>query len=343
MPKRRLSAFLLLLTTSVLALQPGALRAEIAVVEMLNGERIVLKTPLSPNPAEGRQFVLLAQPLNLSETPRLIRVADVASIERAKYIEANNLLNNPCAWEWQFTLRGEARPFRVNQPFLLEMPAPWPTLSDTLVKDLQLRGATRKDALAYDSRFIPMRCMERSNFEASGLPVTVIDPVTGEPSPKQLNLLRLRTLAFAPDTALQDELTKAREAKIRSLPDLRGSVAALPPPRTAAPTATLDTEVKRDVAGLRIVQGPVGPGFYSKVRIVSSTVGVDAYATTTIVDSVIEAPVCVRSTGQHLLVRNNVLKCGLCVEFTGGPLIDNTLSNNRCIGRGTNRPEVFGW
>jgi hypothetical protein len=92
-----------------------------------------------------------------------------------------------------------------------------------------------------------------------------------------------------------------------------------------------------------LVHGPVGSGVYSRVHIVSKSVGVYAILPTTIVDSVIEAPVCVSTSGQNLTLRGNVLNCALCVEFTEGFLGNNTISENTCTGRGSNRPDVLGW
>jgi hypothetical protein len=82
---------------------------------------------------------------------------------------------------------------------------------------------------------------------------------------------------------------------------------------------------------------------YSGVRIVSKSVGVYAILPTTIVDSVIEAPVCVSSSGRNLTLRGNVLDCALCIEFTEGFLDNNNIGDNHCTGRGSNRPDVVGW
>lgn len=93
---------------------------------------------------------------------------------------------------------------------------------------------------------------------------------------------------------------------------------------------------------IRYLKGPVGNGVYINVVIESDTVGVLG-DTVTLIDSTVRAPVCVRTAGQGVTIRNNTLDCGLCVEFTSPVLIKNTLIGNRCSGRGTNRPDVFGW
>jgi hypothetical protein len=104
-----------------------------------------------------------------------------------------------------------------------------------------------------------------------------------------------------------------------------------------------ESEAPLDASGRMILQGPVGSGIYSQVHIVSKSVGVFAVLPTTIVDSVIEAPVCVSTSGRNLTLRGNVLDCALCVEFTEGFVANNTIADNTCTGRGTNRPDVLGW
>ena len=98
-----------------------------------------------------------------------------------------------------------------------------------------------------------------------------------------------------------------------------------------------------DSEGRKIINGPVFGDYYSNVHIISDSVGVYAQGSVTIRNSVIEAKTCVKSAGIGLNLQNNTLICGLCVEFTGSMLMDNTLSNNNCSGRGTNRPDQFGW
>jgi hypothetical protein len=113
-------------------------------------------------------------------------------------------------------------------------------------------------------------------------------------------------------------------------------------PIANSPLAADENDAK-DTAGRKILKGPVSGGFYSNVHIISDSVGVLAYGPTTIMNSVIEAPTCVKSGGHGLSLQSNELNCNLCVEFTGSVLIDNQLISNRCSGRGTNRPDVFGW
>jgi hypothetical protein len=98
----------------------------------------------------------------------------------------------------------------------------------------------------------------------------------------------------------------------------------------------------RDAAGRKILRGPVGDGIYQDVRIVSDSVGI-AGRVIVVRTVVIEAPVCIRTPGQGVYVADSLLNCSLCIEFTDSVLINNTLMNNRCSGRGTNRPDVFGW
>ena len=101
-------------------------------------------------------------------------------------------------------------------------------------------------------------------------------------------------------------------------------------------------EKLRDNMGREIVRGPVGSGYYNNVHIISDSVGIQGYSVM-VTNSVIEAPVCIRTGGQGATVSNNILMCNLCIEFTDNTLINNTLSNNQCSGQGTNRPDVFGW
>lgn len=99
---------------------------------------------------------------------------------------------------------------------------------------------------------------------------------------------------------------------------------------------------KTDRLGLPIVQGPLMGGYYDGVHIVSDSIGVIANGPTTISNSVIEAPVCVQSSGNGLRLSNNTLICELCVEFVGRALYQNILMYNQCSGRLTNRPDQFG-
>jgi hypothetical protein len=125
-------------------------------------------------------------------------------------------------------------------------------------------------------------------------------------------------------------------------------------------------EKPRDNMGRELIRGPVGSGYYNNVHIISDSVGIQGYSVTatnsviealslkpidhmtrqqsvTVTNSVIEAPVCIRTGGQGATISNNILICDLCIEFTDKVLINNTLTNNQCAGRGTNRPDVFGW
>lgn len=100
---------------------------------------------------------------------------------------------------------------------------------------------------------------------------------------------------------------------------------------------------QRDTAALPTLRGPLPSGQYHGVRIVSDSVGVIAIHATTIVNSVIEAPVCVLSSGHELTLRGNLLNCELCVEFTEGLLLNLQIADNQCNGRGTNRPDILRW
>lgn len=101
-------------------------------------------------------------------------------------------------------------------------------------------------------------------------------------------------------------------------------------------------EKQRDDMGREVIRGPVGSGYYDNVRIISDSVGIQGDSVT-VTNSVIEAPVCVRTSGLGTTLRNNILMCNLCIEFTDSVLINNTLIDNHCSGQGTNRPDVFGW
>ena len=98
----------------------------------------------------------------------------------------------------------------------------------------------------------------------------------------------------------------------------------------------------RDSMGKKMIRGPVGAGHYDNVHIISDSVGVQGLVVT-VTNSVIEAPVCIRTGGQDAQIINNILVCNLCIEFTESVLLGNVLMDNRCSGRGTNRPDVFGW
>ncbi len=97
-----------------------------------------------------------------------------------------------------------------------------------------------------------------------------------------------------------------------------------------------------DRAGLKLIRGPVYGGFYDRVHIVSNSVGVNSY-TATVTNSVIEAPICISTSGIDSFISNNTLNCNLCIEFTGTIILNNSLTSNNCSGTGTNRPDIFGW
>lgn len=119
-------------------------------------------------------------------------------------------------------------------------------------------------------------------------------------------------------------------------------LALLAPPFAVGQQQNRPNDKPRDEMGREIIKGPVGSGYYNNVHIISDSVGIQGYSVM-VTNSVIEAPVCIRTGGQGATVSNNVLMCSLCIEFTDRALIKNTLTNNRCSGRGTNRPDVFGW
>lgn len=93
-----------------------------------------------------------------------------------------------------------------------------------------------------------------------------------------------------------------------------------------------------DNMGREIIRGPVGGGYYNNVHIISDSVGIEG-SSVTVTNSVIEAPVCIRTGGMGASVSGNTLSCRLCIEFTGSLLMDNTLINNSCAGQLTNRPD----
>lgn len=92
-----------------------------------------------------------------------------------------------------------------------------------------------------------------------------------------------------------------------------------------------------DNAGRQIIYGPVRERHLSNVHIISNSYGVVAMDGAVITDSVIEAPVCVQSSGLGLTLKRNDLNCQLGVEFTGSILMNNTLDSNRFSGRLSNR------
>ncbi len=97
-----------------------------------------------------------------------------------------------------------------------------------------------------------------------------------------------------------------------------------------------------DNAGRRIIRGPVYGGYYARVHIISNSVGIDNDSVS-VTNSVIEAPICIRTSGIASSISDNILNCNLCVEFTGTIIMNNSLSGNKCSGKGTNRPDIFDW
>lgn len=106
-------------------------------------------------------------------------------------------------------------------------------------------------------------------------------------------------------------------------------------------TSFSEDKARTDDMGREIIEGPVSGGFYNNVHIISDSVGIDSYSDVTVTNSVIEADICIKTPGRGATIRNNTLKCGVCVEFTGNTIVNNTLINNRCSGRMTNRSDAF--
>lgn len=322
--------------------------AQYVALKMIDGEIIVVGEPFPSADKAGKIFFLVATPFDVQRRPQqLFAVREIASVERARYVRENNLHDNPCAFEWKVQLKGRQAPVMLELPVLAELPESATDFTREQVLDLYLRGKSNRDALPYGGRFVRLRCNGESNFVADGLTVEVIDPVTRSHVPRQLNVSRLVSLEQIPADKLDSALSRAQPASVAKLPDMTSRPAApvSPPPPLPAPVVPAEGG-RTDGTGRKVINGPVGPGFYSNVRIVSGSVGIDApqdFSVVTVVNSVIEAPVCVRTSGYNTVLRNNELRCGLCVEFVGGALIGNELTNNTCTGRGTNRPDIFGW
>lgn len=111
-----------------------------------------------------------------------------------------------------------------------------------------------------------------------------------------------------------------------------GQVLPWTPPMPSGPTAPPS----------KVIKGPVGNGTYIRVLIESDSVGLIGDQIV-LIESTVRAPVCVRTPGRGVTIKGNNLDCALCVEFTSQVIVGNTLVANRCAGRGTNRPDVFGW
>lgn len=77
--------------------------------------------------------------------------------------------------------------------------------------------------------------------------------------------------------------------------------------------------VERDEQGRQILRGTQYGHSYNNVHIIADSVGVASYfGGVYIRNSVIEARTCVQTRGIGLTLHNNILKWGLCIEFTGG-------------------------
>jgi hypothetical protein len=342
---------LLCLAFLILATLSWPVIAEVVVIKMLDGQQIFASQPFPTPSHDGKTFFLIAIPFDTHMRPvQAFAVRDIVAIERARFVEGHKL-GDPCAFEWKLTFRGKREQVKINLPVLAELPESAATFSRTQLNDLFQRGKQNKDALAYGGRFIRSRCAHDPNLVAEGLPLLVIDRTSGSPKPRQLNITRLASLELLPDDQLEDALSRVQLPKPQA-------VSTAPEGRIVPPASTRDfvpppvahaeqpPSEPRDNMGRKVLNGPLGPGFYTNVRIVSSTIGIDAgsdLSIVTVIDSVIEASVCIRSAGYRTVLRGNELRCGLCVEFVGSSLIGNELTNNICTGRGTNRPDVFGW
>jgi hypothetical protein len=107
-------------------------------------------------------------------------------------------------------------------------------------------------------------------------------------------------------------------------------------------TAADDPVPAKDAEGRTVLRGPQHEGYYNNVHIVSDTVGIENYSGVSLTNSVIEARVCVVVGPFGNRIDGNELRCGGCVKFPMGPLRNNQVSNNRCAGQLTNRPDAFG-
>jgi hypothetical protein len=113
-------------------------------------------------------------------------------------------------------------------------------------------------------------------------------------------------------------------------------------PRRVEEAAALPPELEIDASGRRVIRGPISPAQnLVRVHIVSDSIGVvhDGPLPLTIEDSIISAPICVRTPGDiGLSLFNNDLDCDLGVEFTGHLLLGNAFMDNRVRGVLQNRP-----
>jgi hypothetical protein len=110
-------------------------------------------------------------------------------------------------------------------------------------------------------------------------------------------------------------------------------VARAKPRVDSAPAPMAET----DGDGRRLIRGPIeANGVLKHVHIISDSIGVvhKGYQRLTIQDSVISAPICVRTPGSvGLTLTNNTLDCDLGVQFETDMLLDNQFIDNRVRGR----------
>ena len=91
---------------------------------------------------------------------------------------------------------------------------------------------------------------------------------------------------------------------------------------------------ERDADGRVILRGTQYGSSYFNVHIIADGIGVvNQSGNLMISNSVVEARVCVLSNGIGLVLRNNILKCGVCVEYSSGLIIGNEIVGNVCHGQ----------
>ncbi|HFT8004940.1 TPA: hypothetical protein ACU9T0_005907 [Burkholderia cenocepacia] len=134
----------------------------------------------------------------------------------------------------------------------------------------------------------------------------------------------------------------SRDAYVRFILLIVMSALAIAHPFAVAQNQKQSDGKLRDEMGREIIRGPVSGVYFNNVHVISDSIGIRGWSVV-VTNSVIEAPVCIRTSGQSSTISNNDLKCDLGIEFTEAALIRNTLTNNRFTGRGTNRPDVLGW
>lgn len=98
-----------------------------------------------------------------------------------------------------------------------------------------------------------------------------------------------------------------------------------------------------DQQGREIIHGPIKADmpFYRNIHVISNSYGIITKGAVEISNVVIEAPVCIQSSGYGLHLSNSDLYCELGVEFTENFLMNNQFYNNRYSGRLSNRPDSF--